>query len=92
MNAYGRPLARAPVKERDEKTKERGAQVTEHLTAISNEIPAIVKRDPGLAIGGIASSMRVPVEVAKSLVRDLVGEGKLRAEGVRRGTKYFPPE
>jgi hypothetical protein len=80
----------APIKERDRETKERGAEVTSHLEAISVEIPAVVRRDPGLAIGGIASQMGIPVEVAKSVVRPLVSEGRLRTEGVKRGMKYFP--
>lgn len=82
----------APVKERDEKAAERGAAVTEHLTAIKGEIPQVVKREPGLAIGGIASSMGVQVEIAKPLVRDLVAEGKLTSDGVKRGMKYYPPD
>jgi len=45
-----------------------------------------------MAIGGIASSMGVPIEVAKSLVRPLVEEGKLSTEGQKRGMKYFPPD
>ena len=32
------------------------------------------------------------LEVTKPLVRDLISEGELRAEGVKRGTKYFPPD
>jgi predicted nucleotide-binding protein len=80
----------APSRERDEAAKARGAQVTEHLEEIKNEIPLVVKREPGMAIGGIASTMGVPVEVAKPLVRDLVSEDKLQSEGVRRGTKYYP--
>jgi hypothetical protein len=79
----------APIKERDAKAKERGVEVTQHLNAISDEIPTVVRRDPGLAIGGIASQMGIPIEVAKSLVRPLVSDGQLRAEGVKRGTKYY---
>jgi predicted nucleotide-binding protein len=82
----------APTKERDEKAKDRGAQVTEHLEEIKDEIPQVVAREPGLAIGSIASSMGLPVEQAKPLVRDLVAEGRLETEGVKRGTKYYPPE
>jgi hypothetical protein len=82
----------APAQERDEKAKARGAQVTEHLEAIGKEIPDIVKREPGMAIGGIASSMGVPIDVAKSLVRPLVDSDKLKTEGVKRGMKYFPPD
>lgn len=82
----------APLEERDQETKARGAEVTSHLDAIAAEIPLVVNREPGLAIGGIASQMGVPVEVAKSLVRPLVQEGKLRSEGVKRGMKYFPAQ
>jgi hypothetical protein len=82
----------APGEERDTETKARGAEVTSHLDSISAEIPVVVKREPGLAIGGIASQMGIPVEVAKSLVRPLVADGTLRSEGVKRGMKYYPPE
>ena len=82
----------APLKERDAETKERGSIVTEHLDAIADEIPQMVRRDPGLAIGAIASTMSLPVEVAKSLVRPLVESGRLRTEGAKRGTKYYPPD
>lgn len=82
----------APLKERDAKAKERGVEVTSHLEAIASEIPGVVKREPGLAIGGIASQMGIPIEVAKSLVRPLVSDGRLRADGVKRGTKYFPAD
>jgi hypothetical protein len=81
-----------PLKDRDAKTKERAAAVTEHLDAISEEIPDLVKREPGLAIGGIASSIGVPIDLAKTLVRPLVDGGKIRLEGVKRGAKYYPPE
>ena len=47
----------APIKERDRETKERGAEITSHLDEIRSEIPHVVCRDPGLAIGGIASQM-----------------------------------
>jgi hypothetical protein len=36
--------------------------------------------------------MGIPVNIAKSIVRPLVVEGKLSTQGVKRGTKYFPPE
>lgn len=81
-----------PLKERTAKAQERAAAVTEHLDAISTEIPDLVARQPGLAIGGIASSMGVPIDLAKTLVRPLVEDGRLRTEGVKRGTKYFPPD
>jgi hypothetical protein len=42
----------APVKERDAKARERGAQVTEHLAEISAEIPQIVRREQGSGSAG----------------------------------------
>lgn len=81
-----------PLKERTAETKQRAAAVTEHLDAISSEIPDLVRREPGLAIGGIASSIGVPIDLAKTLVRPLVDAGAIRLDGVKRGAKYYPPE
>jgi hypothetical protein len=82
----------APVKERDAQARKRGLEVSDALQAMTDEIPDVVRRDPGLAIGGVASSMGIPIDVAKSLVRPLVLDGKLKAEGVKRGMKYYPPD
>jgi hypothetical protein len=78
----------APSKEKSAPSPE-GADVALGLERLQGQIPDIVRNDPGMAIGSIASSIGVPVEYAKSLVRPLIGES-LRTEGARRGTRYFP--
>jgi hypothetical protein len=78
----------APIRERSEQAKSRGAEVVSALEEMSAEVPDIVRADPGLRIGGIASALGVPVDYAKNLVQPLVGE-QLRTEGVKRGTRYF---
>jgi len=69
----------------------RGRVVSAQLSEIAREIPVVVGRCPGLTVGGIASRMAIPVLVAKPLVGTLVGGGEVRAVGVGRGTRYFPP-
>lgn len=81
---FGGPLA-----ERNAAAGAQADQFNAQLLAFTQEIPQIVGANPGLAIGGIASSLGVDVEVAKTLVRPLVGN-ELRTEGAKRGTKYFP--
>jgi len=68
-----------------------GAEVAHQLEQLQAQIPEIVRADPAMPIGSIASSIGVPVEVAKSLVRPLVGV-TLRTEGAKRGTRYFPAD
>jgi hypothetical protein len=52
-------------------------------------VPEILKNDPGQPIGGIASSLGIPIEVAQFVVKPLVGED-LETRGIRRGVKYYP--
>jgi hypothetical protein len=78
-----------PVAERDAKAKEQAEEFRAQLESLSNQIPEVVKTNPGLAIGGIASQIGVPLEITQTLVRSLVGS-ELRTEGDKRGTKYYP--
>jgi hypothetical protein len=80
-----------PLKERGEQAKQRAAALNEHLRAISDEIPELVTREPGLGIGGIASALGITIDLAKTLVRPHIEDGKIRLEGIKRGAKYYPP-
>jgi hypothetical protein len=79
----------APKKEQKEAGADRGAIVVAQLEQMRTEIPEIVRGNPGMAIGSIASQIGVPVEYAQNLVRPLVGT-ELRTEGAKRGTRYYP--
>jgi hypothetical protein len=81
---YGPPLA-----ERDADAKNRADEFNAQVADLQEQIPAIVRANPGLAIGGIASQTGVAIEFAQTLVRPLVGS-ELRTEGAKRGTKYYP--
>jgi hypothetical protein len=70
--------------------------VMAQLEAMSDRIPDIRRENPGQQIGGIASSLGVPIDIAQSLIRPIVGT-TVEPRGVRRGTKYYvageaPPE
>lgn len=74
-----------------------GAEVTDGLTALQNIVPEIVKANPGILMGGIASELDVSVDVASIVVKPHIAEGTLVTRGNRRGTKYYvsddaPPE
>lgn len=79
----------APRKEQKQGGTERGALVVEQLEHMKVEIPEIVRSNPGMQIGSIASQIGVPVEYAQNIVRPLVGS-ELRTEGAKRGTRYYP--
>jgi hypothetical protein len=62
--------------------------VMAQLEQMRERIPDLLKEQPGLHIGDIASSLGVPVEIAQTLVRPMVGEG-LETRGIRRGMTYY---
>jgi hypothetical protein len=55
---------------------------------LRESVPAIVRANPGLKIGEIAEQLNVPVELAKVVVRPLVGD-ELETTGQTRGTRYY---
>jgi hypothetical protein len=65
--------------------------VVAQLDSLREEIPNIVREEPGMQIGGIASAIGVPLEHAQVLVRPLVGDA-LVTRGAKRGTRYYVPE
>ena len=58
------------------------------LEQLQGRIPEILREEPGQPIGGIASALGVPVEIAQALIRPLVGK-TLETRGVRRGMRYY---
>jgi len=84
-----------PPPSKEEELPEAGT-VMAQLEALKKQIPAILADDPGQPIGGIASSLGVPIDIAQSLIRPMVGS-TVETRGFRRGTKYYvageaPPE
>lgn len=78
--------------EREATETETGKEAVESLQVLRQAVPEIVRAEPGLQIGGIASSIGVPVEVAQLVVRPLVTDGSLETRGRRRGMRYFLPD
>lgn len=72
-------------------TETGGKEIVEGMNALRDTIPRIVAAEPGLQIGGIASSLGVEVEMAQLLVKPLVGQD-LITRGIKRGTRYYLPE
>jgi hypothetical protein len=82
----------APAKEQ----KEEAQAVVDQLDGLRKRIPDILRTEPGQPVGGIASSLGVPIDLAQTLVRPMIGTD-LETRGVRRGTRYYlsgdaPPE
>ena len=82
----------APEREQEEGSRDLVAQ----MEALRERVPEILAVSPGQPIGGVASSLGVPVDLAQMIVRPMVGS-KVETTGVRRGTVYYrageaPPE
>jgi len=74
----------APAEEEAPEAKDIVAQ----LDALRSRVPELIRSDPGQPIGGIASSLGVPIELAQTVVKPLIG-AELETRGVRRGTRYY---
>jgi hypothetical protein len=66
-----------------------GQEMADRLQDLQGRVPDILRSEPGLKIGDIADRLEVPTEMAKIVVRPLVGENGLRTTGQRKGTRYF---
>ena len=77
-----------PTTEEQQQGDEPGAQSVAQLAVLKEQIPGIVRNDPGMPMGSIASALGVPMGYAQNLVRPLVGES-LRTEGQRKGMRYY---
>jgi hypothetical protein len=75
----------APEKEQQADAK----SVVSQLDGLREQIPGLLKQEPGQQIGGIASSLGLPVELTQTLVKPMIGKD-LETRGVRRGTRYYP--
>lgn len=68
---------------------ERSHDVENQLAELRREAVEIVNQSEGLKIADIAQLLGVSTDMAKLIVKPLVGK-ELRTEGTRRGTRYFP--
>jgi hypothetical protein len=65
-----------------------GESIVAQIDALRQRVPDLIRKQPGLPIGGIASELGVPIEIAQTIVRPLVGT-ELDTSGVRRGMRYY---
>jgi hypothetical protein len=78
-----------------EETPEAAALV-EQIETLRARVPELLTHEPGQPVGGIASSLGVPIEIAQTIIRPLVGSA-LETRGTKRGMRYYaagqaPPE
>jgi hypothetical protein len=69
-----------------------GKVVVESIDALRDTVSRVVGGTPGIAMGGIASSLGVPVDLAQIVVKPLVNDKKIATRGARRGTRYYLPD
>jgi len=82
----------APEKEQEAESKD----IVTQLDGLRARIPDVLRNEPGQQIGGIASALAVPIDLAQTLVRPMIGK-ELETRGIRRGMRYYvtgeaPPE
>ncbi len=66
-----------------------GESFKDLLDGLQSKVPGIVKANPGIQMGGIASQLGVPIEYAQNITRPLLDSGDLESKGQRRGTRYY---
>jgi hypothetical protein len=60
------------------------------LNAVTDGLAAKVTSKPGLRIEQLARELGTPTKELSLPMRKLVAEGRVRSEGQRRATRYFP--
>jgi hypothetical protein len=67
---------------------ERAHDVENQLAELRRQTVDVVRESEGLKISDVARLLGISTEMAKVVVRPMIGE-QLRTEGVRRGTRYY---
>lgn len=83
----GRPRAAAAL---PQKKKGGGKRSAEDLGAMGDALLAHVQSNPGQRGEQIAAALGTDVGTMRLPMKKLLGEGKVRTEGQRRGMTYFP--
>jgi len=73
----------------DELPVPRSHEVEHHVEALREDVLLLVREQPGLRIADIAKLLGVSVDMAKLIVKPLVGR-RVRLEGAARGARYYP--
>lgn len=64
----------------------------DEILALRNQLEAFVTSNPGLRIEEISKKMGKETSELTRPMKQLVDAQKVRTEGVRRATRYFPPK
>jgi hypothetical protein len=78
--------------DREVKDASPGKDVVQTVDALQGAVPDVVRADPGIQMGGIASAIGVSLDLAQLVVRRLVTDDVLVTRGRRRGMRYYLPE
>jgi hypothetical protein len=60
------------------------------IAALAEKLCVYVNGNPGLGIEAIGKALATPTSELTLPVRKLLATNRIRLEGERRGTKYFP--
>ena len=72
------------------RSKRGGRRSPNELNAMADQLMAAVTAQPGLRIEELGKAMEIPTRELALPVTKLIKAGKLRREGRKRATKYFP--
>jgi hypothetical protein len=87
----GRPrkAAAAPAAAAPTKPGKRGRRSAADVEQVASQVLAYVQGNPGERLEEIGRGLKVDTAGLKGPIKVLIGTGRLRTEGQKRGTKYF---
>jgi hypothetical protein len=91
-NGSGRPALQAARRSAPPaKAARRPAAAKQPLDAeaVGDQVVSYLMSKPGLRTEELGAALKVPTDGLKPLIKKLVTGGRLRSEGVARGTRYF---
>ncbi len=71
------------------KPGKRGRRSAADVEAVGSQVLAYVQANPGHRLEEIGRGLKVDTAGLKGPIKALIGTGRLRTEGQKRGTKYF---
>ncbi|MCX7807740.1 MAG: DNA-binding protein, partial [Deltaproteobacteria bacterium] len=72
------------------KRRKKGKRPKEELEQLGETIEAHLRQHPGQRIGEIAKVLGMSPSDLTNPIRKLLSEQRIRAEGIRRSTRYYP--
>jgi hypothetical protein len=86
----GRPAARRSAPAAKVARRPAAAKQPLDAEAVGDQVVSYLMSKPGLRTEELGAALKVPTDGLKPLIKKLVTGGRLRSEGVARGTRYFP--